>query len=744
MSRDRQQLTLDQMKAALELSERRLTRSETARLEAETLLEIRSRALSIANDGLKKREAELLNKLEKDAQKLVLAQEVADVATFHIDVDGTIVGSRNLGKLLGIVTHVNNLDQIAAMLHPLESKESAAFLKFQNTSPAGESRDIRFLGQEGKPRWLQWHIRANPGKNLGCHGAVRDIEAERSTVRGQRASDLLRARQFKKLQRLSAELETRGQQLNERVEELEQMRASLEDSRDVAVRADRSKSRFLAMMSHDIRTPMNAILATLELLATTKLDDTQSRLLELSRLSGDQMLFLLADLIEVARSDGWNFELSKDKLTSKRFFDDVVDSWSQLAVKKGLELSVDIDDKFPSYFVSDKTRFRQLMDNLVSNAIKYTAEGSIQVSIGLTERNNEEMLHIAVTDTGRGIGEEHLESLFQDGERVLSPLEPDEEGTGLGLAICQRIVKAMGGQIGVESKIAEGSKFWFLAPLVSAAGLSEVQVPLGLSAGKVTKPNGERPHVLVAEDVEANRIVLAGMLDQLGCTHKEVEDGLAVLELIPFAGFDAILMDVSMPRMDGIEATRRIRSLESQAGEISIIGVTAFASDDERISILGAGMNSIVTKPIRGHELREQLENALAGNPKSIKANVTLPKFDSDSFLDDEVLHTQLANVPTKSREKLVQAVVSDLKKWVARFSSALSAKDTEELDRSHHALKGICAGFGASQLFARIEADRHCFENGISVDPNPLESILLKTTSEIEGFHKTLDHRQI
>jgi len=743
MSEKRQQWTLEQMEAALELSDRRLARSETARLEAETLLEIRSRALSIANDGLKKREAELLSKLEKDSQKLLLAQEVAEVATFHVDTGGAIVGSRNLGKLLGIVTHVNNMDQIVAMIHPLETKESATYLTRENKSLKGASRDIRFLGQKGKPRWLRWHIRLNRGDNLGYQGAVRDITEERNIIRGQRASDLLRARQFRKLQRMSAELESRGTQLNERVEELEQMRVTLENSRDIAVRADRSKSRFLAMMSHDIRTPMNAILATLELLASTSLNEKQSRLLELSRLSGDQMLFLLADLIEVARSDGWDIDLANDKIDSNNFFADLKDSWRQLADKKGLELSVEIDGALPSYFVSDKTRFRQLLDNLLSNAIKYTASGSIKLSAQIGGKSSRQTLRVAIADTGRGIAKKHMKNLFRDGERVLNPLESAEEGTGLGLAICQRIVTAMDGEIGLESKLSEGSLFWFEVPLVSASALSEQKVPEGLSLGTITLPSGKTPRILMAEDVEANRIVLCGMLEHLGCEYHEVDDGLAVLEQSPFDDFDAILMDVSMPHMDGIETTRCIRSLQSEARNIPIIGVTAFASDDERMVILDAGMDSIVTKPIRGHDLREKLELAFTNKTEMSSAKSPESLAGGQSYLASEVAQAQFANVPPQTRQKLIEAVVADLTNWTGKFVSALDEKNEEEMARAHHALKGICAGFGAQALWVRLETDRHSFENGEPVDQGQLQTTLLYTIAEIEGFQEAQDHRQ-
>lgn len=736
-----QNLSKKQLQAALLLSDRRLSRSEKARHEAETLLEIRSRALSIANDGLRKREAELLGKLEKDSQKLLLAQEVANVATFHIDADGAIVGSRNLASLLGILTHLNNLAQIRAMIHPLESSEAEQFLQFEDESTESDSRDIRFLGQAGKTKWLRWQIRRNPGQNREFHGVVQDITAERQISRRQRASDLLRARQFKRLQRLSAELESRGQQLDDRVAELEKMRGSLEESRDVAVRADQSKSRFLAMMSHDIRTPMNAILATLELLATTQLDEKQSRLLELSRLSGDQMLFLLADLIEVARSDGWNLDLAEDRVETHEFFNDLGDAWMQLAAKKQLSISVEIADQLPSAFTSDQTRMRQLMDNLVSNAVKYTRDGSIDIHAHMVGDDDAPMIHVAIADTGRGMEAAQLDRLFKDGETVLSPLDPAVEGSGLGLAICKRIVDAMGGEIGAESDVGKGSKFWFEIPYVAATKPAEKDKSSALSLGKIRRPDNQIPHILIAEDVEANRIILAGMLEHMGCSYETVEDGLAVIEKIPFHGFDAILMDVSMPRMDGIEATQRIRELAGNEGKIPIIGCTAFAAEEERKVILDAGMDAIITKPIRGQKLREKLEAVIKKLPVLGEGNsVPIPDFGSADLLDGDIVTAQIFAVPESSRGVLIKAVIADLQKWTGNFETALAQQDRDGVSRSHHALKGICAGFGATRLLSVVEASRHAFDDGRNVDMENIRDILANTISGVERMKDT-DH---
>jgi signal transduction histidine kinase/CheY-like chemotaxis protein len=831
--------TIDDYAAALALAERRLERSERARASAEAMLELRSRALLVASQELNKRENDLLERLDADARILLNAQEVANVATFHAESDGTLIGSRNLGRTLGLKSMVTDLEQIGAMVHPIEAADARHFLTGKFTGIG--RRDIRILDQYGVTRWLRWHIR--PGSNAAghFHGAVQDITEQRVLERRQRVSDALRRRQLRKLERLSAELQDvtaaqqrdadflravletvpqgvtvfdadlrlliwnrrftdlynladhslesgmgreafgaipwatartyqrlagdeqveihpsgmlfapgdyienledgrsievrvvkrenggiiksytditdyvatqdelrrRGELLAERIEELEAVGARLEESRNLAVKADRAKSRFLAMMSHDIRTPMNAILAMLELLSTTDLTKEQRDMLSLARSSGDQMLFLLADIIEVARADGWSVDLEDQVVGLPAFLGAIVGSWRPLARRKGLEIELTLADNLPAYISIDPKRLRQLLDNLISNAIKFTRKGTVAVTADLAAGKDGPRLHLAVIDTGRGIDPKRQQTLFRDMRRVHNPMDPNVEGTGLGLSICSRIVDAMHGRIGVESYVDVGSTFWVMLPFVQAAA-PVGDIKAALTETKRVIVDGHAPHLLIAEDVVTNQIVIAAMLDRLGCTYEITNDGLEALNAIKRGGhFDAVLMDVSMPTMDGMEATTAIRALGDGIGSLPIIGVTAFAAEEERVAMRATGMNDILTKPLQLEGLRNMLDRlADLRAPVKVRSRVLpvpVPQFDTSSVVDVAQLRSHFDPLPEAGRQRLENAVINDLTHWTHAYIDALAKGDDQSAGRARHTLKGICAGFGASTLWQAV-----------------------------------------
>ena len=831
--------TIEEYASALALTERRLERSERARASAEALLELRSRALAAANEQMLKREDDILERLEADARTLLNAQEVANVATFHAEADGTILGSRNLARTLGLKTMVSDLAQISAMLHPIESSDARHFLA-GNFHGIGR-RDIRILDQFGMTRWLRWHIR--PGSNAAghFHGAVQDITEQRVLERRQRVTDALRLRQLRKLERLSAqlqeataaqqrdaeflravletvpqgvtvfdadltllvcnqrfaglynlpfecletginrkdfealtrhvartfrrvsneemleihprgmlhepgeyveelgdgrsievhivaranggiiktytditdfvaaqnELRRRGELLAERIAELEAVGTRLEESRNLAVKADRAKSRFLAMMSHDIRTPMNAILALLELLSTTELTSEQQEMLALARSSGDQMLFLLADIIEVARADGWSVDLEAQVIALPSFLTTMVDSWRPLARRKGLAVELSIDGQVPSHIRIDPKRLRQLLDNLISNAIKFTAKGKVEITAGIASGKDGPRLHLAVIDTGRGIDPRRQETLFRDMRRVHNPVDPDVDGTGLGLSICSRIVDAMHGRIGVESYVNVGSTFWLMLPFVEAEPDEAVAAAPRPVVAKL-RLDGHPLHLLVAEDVATNQIVLGAMLDRFGCTYEVANNGLEAVNLIKHGGhFDAVLMDVSMPTMDGIEATAAIRRLDGDSAFLPIIGVTAFAAGDELAAMRAAGMNEILSKPLQLDSLRAMLNRLGELRPKVKQRSkvppVPVPQFDPASIVDLDQLRSHFLALPAAGRKRLEDTLIADLSHWTDALLTALAANDGTAVSRAGHTLKGICAGFGAEALWHAI-----------------------------------------
>lgn len=734
------------------LLKRRLRRSELAREESEGLLESKSRRLRKIDSQLRQKEDELVRKVDQTTQYLVNAQRLANVATFHIDQDIRFVGSLNFSKIVGSKTNINNIRKLRSMVHPRDIDDIDAILKNAMAGGLIENaleHDVRVLDDFGRMRWLRWSAEQKYNEDddkIDCYGAVRDITIERRAERHEKTLLSLSERRTKQLQKVSG-------QLKDRVKAMEMLSNALRDAREVAIRANKSKSRFLAMMSHDIRTPMNAILATLELMGLSELNDEQKRQLKLAQNSGDQLLFLLADIIEYARSDGWLFDIESHPLAIDTFIINTAETWKQLANKKGLVIETLIQNDGQHFIKTDPTRVRQLLDNLISNAIKYTDSGTITIHSNVTTDQNQANLRISVSDTGAGIGASVQKMLFEDLERGDHQDDFEIQGSGLGLSICRRIVNAMNGKIGVDSEIDKGSIFWFDIPIKT---ITEEEY---LNVHNKEKPiaqilvNGRRPKLLVAEDVAANRIVVTSMLEQLGCDYEVVMDGRQAVETVQLFEFDAILMDISMPRLNGMEATKIIRS---QGKNLIILAVTAFAADDEKEAIMASGMNGLISKPISMSSLHQSLTEAFGSdedNDLSLYMNDNdndnkserpdVPDFIVINYIDIDKLRHRISSIPIDKREKLFNAIIDDLRNWFRRFQQAWQSSDKAEISSTFHALTGICNGFGANKLIEELTKVRNSADIGNMSALIDVLDIYDHTISAFKNSSESLDRRK-
>lgn len=742
-------------RSRLALIERRLARSEAARIEAEQLLETKSRSLAASNDALLQKEEKLLEQVNRNTLSLVSAQNLADVGTFHGDASQRFYGSENFADVVGSKTPITSFEQLAAMVHPLDRAE--AFKILYSATQWGlvdqdVKRDVRFIDKDGQVRWLRWSVtqhQSQDNASYSGYGAVRDITRERKAERQQQLLRRLTERRYKQVKKLSDDLQksqseeqAKSEQLAQRLKETEVLGKALEEARATAVAANKSKSRFLAMMSHDIRTPMNAILATLEMLGISELNSVQRKQLELARTSSDQLLFLLADIIEYARTDGWRIALNPQVIAVSDIVTKIADTWQPLARKKRLKINTNIGDDCPKHMMIDATRVRQVIDNFVSNAIKYTNDGDIFISATTIVQGSDWQLKIDVRDTGDGIAPDLQSRLFEDFNRGLNA-NSEIEGTGLGLSICRRVIDAMGGTIGLESEIGQGSNFWFSIPVLISDGTAQAKASDTPQDMPSLSIDDRKPKLLVAEDIEANQIVISAMLDRLGCESKIVGDGLLVLKALTEEQFDGILMDVSMPNMDGMEATQTIRIGVNQPN-IPIFGVTAFAANEERTTILASGMNGLVPKPINLaglHQVIAQICSASGDLDDDNKtAEISLLELQTTKFIDVAKLQEQLNGVPQARRSNLVDAIANDLTHWSSQFSIAWVADDTAELARAHHALQGICKGFGASALLEKIDIMRQETDIRLEKELLLVEDILQSTIKSLRQSSQSHD----
>jgi len=699
--------------------ERRLKRSETARREAEDLLLSKSRELTEARQKLTDTEERMFARLERETQTLLRAQYLAEVATFQFDRNGQIISSRNLRDVIGSAVEIHSTQQILDMLHPLEALPVDALTKHIQSGGYVDKQsvgDIRFLDHQGETRWLRWNISQTSGDDDGdimSYGAVRNITRERQSERRERALRVLGDRRLAKAEQLSDALQEKGNQLTQHIAELEAVGEALIVARKDADQANRSKSRFLAMMSHDIRTPLNAIMATFELLSVSITDPKQLELVQTASTSGDQLLFLLADIIQYARSDGWAIEPDIKTFDMRSLLESTVNGWRQLARKKSLPIILEAPDSLRTAIISDPVRLRQVTDNFLSNAIKYCQSGEINVDARIMTNADRATLKLSVKDQGPGIDAGRQRHIFSALDRAGRDENEAIEGTGLGLAICRRIAKALDGEVGMQPNTPMGCIFWFELPVkiatpsdIDAAQSEILQKPIQAVLSENIK-------ILVAEDVAANRMMMGNILDNFHITYEFANDGVEAVKKAHSGQFDAILMDIAMPHMNGMDATRAIRK-KMGAHQPLIFAVTAFSSPEEREAIIASGVDGIITKPITIKAIESVLqqitlqlglsEPEIEATSEKVEGNVPIPDFERAEIIEKERVLDMFGGMEDGLKKQLIKAIETDLLDYFSQFESSIIGGDAASISRSHHALKGLCSGFGANALLAKLE----------------------------------------
>lgn len=505
---------------------------------------------------------------------------------------------------------------------------------------------------------------------------------------------------------------------------LEQEYKLLHAAREGAELANDSKSRFLASMSHEIRTPMNGVLGILNILEETKLSKEQRKLVSTAIESGHFLLSVINDILDFTRMDSNTLILEDQPFDFRQCVESVVDSFTPTAKAQNLVLHCYIEDHVPSKVRGDINRVKQILLNLIGNAIKFTHEGSVTVKVGAEKASEDKVKLICqIQDTGIGINQNAIDYLFDEFTMVDQSYSRSKEGSGLGLAICRRLCNLMDGEVRVDSQPHIGSTFTFdiclpvADQLISSPDTTESRPTLQYTNARI----------LVAEDNRANQLVIREMFKRIGLTIDIAENGVQAVEMVKQYQYDIIFMDISMPEMDGMQACKAIRELDDDiTSQLPIIALTAHSLAGDREKFLASGMDDYLSKPLRASQLIEKINlflneehNTESGSAhtsntenrqlESYRANIKT--VDSSileevnlELVDEQILQQMIEDTSADVIPLLIDHYLEESHQRLEKIYQAIDREDSHTVEFETHTLGSSSLALGNRTLsnFAR------------------------------------------
>ncbi|MEN9841320.1 MAG: putative sensory/regulatory protein RpfC, partial [Verrucomicrobiota bacterium] len=655
------------------------------------------RIYAAARDITERVRADESREAQRRVLEFIIESDISGYWDWNI-VTGSLFLSPGLKRMLGYSPSElpNHFNTLQAHMHPEDYARNGTILRRHFESHGREPfyDEVRWRHKNGSTIWVictggvvEWRPDGSPARMVGSHINITPAK----------------------------EAEAKVQATNTRLAE------SIGEARLLAQKAEhanRAKSEFLANMSHEIRTPMNGVIGMTHLLLDTPLNPQQNSYARTIQSSGQSLILLINDILDLSKIEAGKLELESIPFELPRLLEDVSSPLRHQARAKDLRWLARWPDNLPRVVLGDPKRLRQILTNLAGNALKFTSTGQIELTAEILAPAQAPKITVRfqVTDTGPGIPPDKIDRLFQKFTQVDASTTRQYGGTGLGLAISKELINLQGGEIGVRSTPGQGSTFWFTLHLAPAA---TDQLPASVNTPNHFAPFPSATRLLLAEDNETNQQVALGILAKFGLTPRVVADGNAALAALAEADYDLVLMDIQMPGLDGLSATRILRSSTTphRNKHVPVIGLSAHALTGDRADGLAAGFNDYLTKPIDPSALHATLQRWLrepgarneepAAGSKVPEAEAPKPASLPAYQLTSSELPSPINLAELKARmmdddtmvSVIIRSFVGDLDRQLATIQAALAARDLPALARAAHSLKGASANLSAHPL---------------------------------------------